>query len=336
VAQLKGDIKMVYNFSKNKGWGRTVNQSAYALTQAVSSDDFPEYISEVMEAGVREAFLDTLVGRDLCNIERMASPIVSWTREEGFDAGPIGEMEEPPTATIRGSKFTVRPIKIGMSLSYSQELVEDSDVDVVGKHISKVGRAIARAEDRYIMWNLFNMVADGSTDYKTGDYVANHVLDATDAQWTVSADLDHEKLSVGLYVMEKEGYSVDYVVMSPAQRAQLNLLEPFYGGSKWVEMPDAAKQGLTDASIKTDLGIPRGAQLVVSNTIDDDKVLMLSKNDFAKFWERRPLTLTQQPKTSNEIFKSSFAERIACAVVEPAAGVLINNLSYVDPSTFVG
>jgi hypothetical protein len=327
---------MVYDFRNNKGWGRQTTNSAYALTQAVSSDDFPEFISEVLEAGIRSAFLDELVGRDLCTFERMASPIASWLREDGFDAGFIGEMEEPPTASIRHSKFTVRPIKIGMALQYSQELVEDTELDVVGAHVNKVGRAIARAEDRYVMWNLLNMVANGSTDYRTGDKVANHILDGTDAQWTTSGTLDHEKLSVALYVMEKEGYNVDYVVMSPAQRAQLNLLEPFYGGNKWTDMPQAALNSLTDASVKADLGIPRGAQLVVSNTMDDDKVLMLNRAEYAKFWERRPLTVTQQPKTPNELFHTAFAERVACAVVEPSAAVMLTNLSYVDPATFVG
>jgi HK97 family phage major capsid protein len=324
---------MVYDFRNNKGWGRQTTNSAYALTQAVSSDDFPEFISEVLEAGVRTAFLDELVGRELCTFERMASPIASWLREDGFDAGFIGEMEEPPTASIRHSKFTVRPIKIGMALQYSQELVEDTELDVVGAHVNKVGRAIARAEDRYVMWNLLNMVADGTSDYKSGDYVSNHVLNGSDADWTVSGgDLTHEKLATAIYVMEKEGYNVDAVVMSPAQRAQLNLLEQFYGGNKWSDMPQEGINALTDASIKADLGIPRGAQLVVSNTMPDDEVLMLNRSEFAKFWERRPLTVTQQPKTPNELFHTAFAERVACAVVEPAAAVKITNLGYIDPS----
>ena len=74
----------------------------------------------------------------------------------------------------------------------------------------------------------------------------------------------------------------------------------------------------------------------MSNTVDDDKILMLNRENYAKFWERRPLTVTQQPKTPNELFHTAFAERVACAVTEPAAAVMINNLSYMDPSTFVG
>lgn len=328
---------MSYNFRTNKGWGRNLSESGYALTQAISSDDFPEFISEVMEAGIRTAFLDTLVGRDLTMFERMSSPIISWMREDGFDAGYIGEMEEPPTATIRHSKYTVRPVKLGMSLKWSQELVEDSDMDIIGRRmLPKVGRAIARAEDRYIMYNLVNMVADGTTDYKTGDYVSNHVLDATDTSWTVSGTLDHEKLSVAFYILEKEGYPVSHIVMSPAQRAQLNLLAPFYGTSGWQNFTPRAIGNVEDVSRKADIGIPSSAQLVVTNTIDDDKVLMLSKSDYAKFWERRPLQLTVQPKTPNELFMTSFAERVATAVTEPSAGVLLQNLTYIDPSAFTG
>lgn len=328
---------MVYEFKKNKGWGQNYSKSSYALTQAISSDDFPEFITEVMEAGIRTAFLDEIVGRDLCAFERMESPIISWMREDGFDAGFIGEMEEPPTATIRHSKFTVRPVKIGMSLMWSQELVEDSDMDIIGgRMLPKVGRAIARAEDRYVMYNLTNMVANGSTDYRTGDYVSNHVLDATDSSWTTSGTLDHEKLSVAFYVMEKEGYPVSHIVMSPAQRAQLNLLDGFWGSSGWQNFTPRAIANVEDVSSKSDIGIPSSAQLVVTNTIADDQVLMLSKNDFAKFWERRPLGITQQPKTPNELFKTSFAERIASAVTEPSAAVLLDNLSYVDPSAYTG
>ena len=186
------------------------------------------------------------------------------------------------------------------------------------------------------MYNLVNMVADGTSDYKSGDYVTNHVLDATDVNWTVSGTLDHEKLSTALYVLEKEGYPVTHIVMSPAQRAQLNLLAPFYGTSGWQNFTPRAARGVEDASFKSDIGIPSSAQLVVTNTIDDDKVLFLSKNDYAKFWERRPLSATIQPKTLSEIFKVGFIERVASAVVEPSAGVLIQNLSYLDPSTFVG
>ena len=65
-------------------------------------------------------------------------------------------------------------------------------------------------------------------------------------------------------------------------------------------------------------------------------MLFLSKENYAKFWERRPLTLTQQPKTPNELFKSSFAERVASAVVEPSAATLIQNLDYIDPTAFTG
>lgn len=328
---------MSYNFRNNKPWGQNFSKSSHALTQAISSDDFPEFITEVMETGIRTAFLDTLVGRELCTFERMQSPLVSWLREDGFDAGFIGEMEEPPTATVRHSKYTVRPVKIGMSLAWSMETVEDVEMDIIGSRmLPKVGRAIAHAEDRYVMYNLINMVADGSTDYRSGDYVTNHTLDASDSSWTVSGTLDHEKLSVGMYVMEKEGYPVSHVVMSPAQRANLNLLAPFYGTSGWQNFTPRATKGVEDTGFKADIGIPSSAQLVITNTIDDDKVLFLSKNDYAKFWERRPLTLTQQPKTPNELFKSSFAERIASAVVEPSAGVLIQNLSYIDPSLFTG
>jgi len=327
----------MYDFRNNKGWGKNFSKSSYALTQAISSDDFPEFITEVMETGIRTAFLDELVGRELCTFEKMSSPVASWMREDGFDAGFIGEMEEPPTATIRHSKFTVRPVKIGMSLMHSQELIEDVEMDIIGaRMLPKVGRAIAKAEDRYIMYNLVNMVADGSTDYRSGDYVTNHTLDATDSSWTVSGTLDHEKLSVGLYVMEKEGYPVSHIVMSPAQRANLNLLAPFYGTSGWQNFTPKATKGVEDASFKSDIGIPSSAKLVVTNTIDDDKVLFLNKNEYAKFWERRPLSVTVQPKTPNELFKTSFAERIASAVTEPSAGVLISNLSYLDPTTFTG
>ena len=325
------------NYRDNKGWGSpSWHESARALTQAVSSDQFPEFISEVLETGMRTAFLESLIGRELCVTGKMTSPVMSWLREDGFDAGYIGEMVEPPQATVRHSKYTVRPVKLGMSLSYSMELVEDVDIDIIGgRMIPKVARAIAKAEDRYIMYNLLNRVADGTSDFMSGEQVSNHVLDATDAQWTTANVLDHEKISVALYVMEKEEFPVTHIVMSAAQRAQLNMLSPFLGANAWNGLTPRASQGIEDASFKSDLGLPSSAKLVITNNIPDDQFLFLNQGEFARFWERRPLTITEQPKTPAEIFKTSYAERVACAVVEPSAAVLLDNLSYVDPSIYV-
>jgi hypothetical protein len=328
----------MFKYKNNKGWGTNLmSPSGRELTQAIDSGDFPEFISEVLEAGVKSAFLEALVGRELTNVGTMSSPVQSWLREDGFDADYIGEMVEPPQATIRHSKYTIRAVKLGMSLMYSAELVEDVDFDIIGSRIiPKVGRAIAKAEDKYIMNQLLNRVADGSSDFMSGEYVDNHVLDATDAQWTTSGVLDHEKLSVALYILEKEGYNASHIVMSPAQRAQLNMLSPFYGANAWAGLTPSATKGIEDASVKSDIGIPKSSQLVISNNIPDDQVLFLNKAEYANFWIRRPLTITEQPKTPNEIFKTSYTERVACAVVEPGAGVLLDNLDYLDPSLYVG
>jgi hypothetical protein len=329
----------LYDLRQEDGWGVRTNKSQYMLTQAIASSDFPDFITEVMDAGVQSAFLDTLVGRELCTFEQMESPVKSWMREEGFNAASfIGEGVEPPMATIRHSKFTVRPVKIGMGMRYTQESLEDLEMGMVGRHLNKIGRAIARSEDKYIMYNLMNMVADGSSDYKSGDYVTNHILDATDADWAVSGTLDHEKFAVAVYIMEKEGFDISHVVMSPAQRAQWNILNAYLGiGSNTpAAFAPGVSRGIKDSKFKTDLGLPGGAELVISNTIDDDKVLFLDKENYARFYERRGLMATVQPRTPNEIYKSTWTERVACAVTEPASAVLLQNLDYINPDTFSG
>ena len=55
----------------------------------------------------------------------------------------------------------------------------------------------------------------------------------------------------------------------------------------------------------------------------------------ARTWIRRPLTITEQPKTPNEIFKTSYTERLASAVVDPSAAVLIDGLTYLAPGNYV-
>lgn len=328
---------MVFDYSKNKAWASPADHpSARALTQAIDSADFPEFIAEVLEAGVRSSFLEALVGRELTTVSTMASPVVSWIREDGFDADFIGEMVEPPQATIRHSKYTVRPIKLGMSLMYSQELVEDVDIDIIGSRIiPKVGRAIAKAEDRYIMNQLLTRVADGSTDFMSGEYISNHVLQAGDTDWTTSGVLDHEKLSTALYILETEGFSVSHIIMAPAQRAQLNMLSPFLGANAWAGLTPKATAGIEDASFKADIGIPSSSQLVITNNIPDDQVLFINKAEYARTWIRRPLTITEQPKTPAEIFKTSYTERLASAVVDPSAGCLIDGLTYLAPGNYV-
>ncbi len=309
----------------------------YSIEQMLKSDSFPEFIQETIVDGVRFPFLENLVGREITNYNTMDTPIVSVMYEMGFDASYVAEGSEPPSVNIRHLKYTFRPVKFGVSLPLTLEAVEDYGMDFIGsRFLSRIGRAVAKAEDNYIFATLLNNVADGSTNFKTGDYVANHVLDGSKATWSIPNDLDHEKISVAFSILEKEGYtSRDFaVVMSSMQRQKLNMLTPFYGGSGWANLTPRATSAIEDATFKADLGLT-GVDLYVTNAIPDDTVLIISKPDFAMFWERRPLGLTSDIRYANETRKLTFSERVACGVVDPTAGVLIKNLSTIDPATFV-
>lgn len=314
------------------------NSEIYKLQQFVSSSEYPLLIPETVNEAIQTLFEPNLVGRQLCSTLNPANPTYSWIKEGNFDIQILSEGAEPDRSRLQYEKFTIRLFKIGHAIEYPREMLEDAEIDVMGRHIAKVVQAIARKEDEFIFSVMLNGVADGSNDFKTGSEISNHILDgSTGGGWTVpsgTAALTHEKLTVCMQIGETEGKPFNAAVMHPAQKFQLMKLQEFRDSRGYLQVMTPRAEAIMDTGglNMAPLGFD-SVKIYSSYAMDQDKILFMDTNSFASFIERRPLTTYELSDNLTDVIGMSFFERVGAAVTDPEAAVLLRDLDYSNPVT---
>lgn len=310
-------------------------QGQYLLEQMVSTGEFKEFVPEVVNEAILTYYEPALLGRTATNVFTAESPIISWLDERGLDAAIVGEGEEPPRARMRFSKRTLRMLKIGLALEFTAEVIEDAALNLVAKHVQRATVACARKENAYIFSVLLGGVADGSSTFMKGEIYADHILEATDTSWNpTNTDLDYTKIQVATQTLEDEGWNPDTVVMSPAQWTQVQLLLDTRDSSGLWNVLTPRAESAIDSGRAVVRGLDR-FNVIVTPAIPNNKFLMFDKAEYSAFYERRPLGVNTIPDDLRDMMTMSMFERVGCAVIKPAAAVMINGLSYSNPADYV-
>ena len=279
----------------------TNDTGRYLIENMISTGEFKEFVPEVINEAILTYYEPELYGRSATNVFTASSPIISWLDERGLDADIVNEGDEPPRHRMRYSKRTLRMLKIGIALEFTAEVLEDAELNLVARHVSRATQAVARKENNYIFSVLLNGVADGSSTFKTGEVYADHVLEATDTDWLpANANLDHTKIQVALQTLEEEGWTPDTVIMNPAQYTQLQKLLEFRDSSGLWNVLTPTGESMVDTGMQKAFGLSR-FNVIVTPSIPASKVLFMDKDEYSAFYIRRPLGTNTIPNDLNDI-----------------------------------
>jgi len=333
-----------YNNTR-KSWGMNdyITQSGKRLSnprnltellQFTTRDDVLLYITEVFNREFFSEYIPDLVGFNLVETINVKSPVVSFQYESGFDAVPLGENTKIPVAVAKYGKVTLRTQKFGRGVHISSEAIEDvTSFDIVGRRLSMLMEACARYENNLIMKTLINGVSDGSTDFKTGQHVDNHILDATDTDWSgTSGKLDWEKIQTALAIGTAEGIPYDTLVVHPFVLVQLLQMEQFMSNNVWQFLPPDQQR-----TFRTSQMYPiAGLNIISTPYMDTDKALFLNTKKYAIRFVNRPLRTSQESIISHDSMVIYATARVGVGVVNPDAACRIDNLTPIDPSNYIG
>jgi len=313
---------------------RNIEQFRGLLEQYITREDFILYISEALNREFWEEYIPDLVAVGLVDTINVNAPVVSYTFEAGFDAVPLGEGVEIPLAKPTYGKVRVEIQKFGIGIAITNETIEDvQSFDIVSRQIRLAMDACRRYEDKQIMKTLINGPSDGSSDWKTGQYVDNHILDATDAQWSgTSGVLDWEKIQVMLSIGRAEDIPYDVMVIHPYVFTQLMLMDEFKSANVWQVLPPDQQQTLRRGNLYPIAGL----DIVVTPWMDDDKALFLNRQRYAVRFLRRPLSVDRESRISHDSIAIYMTSRMGVGIVNPDAAARLDNLSKVNPADYTG
>ncbi len=319
-----------------KGWDRSfgVKDDMYKLTQLVSRTDFPDFISEVVLEGMEEIMEVELIGRELFQDMGESSPNISWLEEHGFDAQILAEGEAPRKARLRHAKKTFRPIKLGLGLEFTHEVLRDVDkMNTLGRHTRRVARAMAFKENQYLLSVALNSVADGSNAHMTGDVHANHIFDASNANWLSGSIMDIQKVNVGIQVLTDEGFTANKIFASPSTVTSMLNLEEFRNVYT-IQYLSRQAEDIVEAKSRRPYFLPGGMQLIQNREMPDGLVLMVDSDEFGGYWEVEGLATVEIPENLARVIDLGFYKEPGAVGMKPGAAVLFNNVTVQAPSVF--
>jgi hypothetical protein len=299
----------------------------------MSRDDMLLYITEAFNREFFTEYIPDLVGANLVQTMTVNSPMISYMFESGFDAFPLGEGVEIPIAKPKYGKVTIRVQKFGVGVSITNEAIEDvQSFDVVARQVKNGMDACARFEDKMIMQTLITGVSDGSSNFKTGQMVTNHVLSATDATFSGTAGaLDWEKIQMALAIGQAEGIPYDTMVVHPFNMLRLMMMDNWQSSGIWQYLPPDQQ-----TTFRTGKMYPiAGLNIVSTPWMDNDKAMFLDTSKYAIRFVRRPLSVDQESIISHDSMALYMTSRVGVGVVNPDAGARIDNLTPLDPANYV-
>jgi len=331
------DIDDYLRQSNTKGWDRTFGTKGdfYKLTQLVGRGEFPDFISETVLEGMEEVLEVELIGKDLFQTFNNARPVISWLEEHGFDAQVLAEGEAPKNARLRHAKKTFRAIKLGLGLEFSREALRDIDrMDTLGRHLKRVGRAIAFKENQYLLAVALNGVADGSNRHLSGEIYDSHVLDGNNASWAISGSMDDEKIQVVQQIFQEEHFDLTTAIMSPATHTGMLGTERF-AASNVIQYLSPDMQSVVDNKSNRPYWMPGGVEMLVNREMPNGEVLFLDKSEFGGYFEIEGITSVELPEDLARMKKMGFYKELGAVAMKPSAAVRITNINAKNPDDYV-
>lgn len=319
-----------------KGWDRSfgTKDDLYKMTQLVSRSDFPDFISEVVLEGMEEIMEVELIGRELFQDMGVSSPNISWMEEHGFDAQILAEGEAPRRARLRHAKKTFRPIKLGLGLEFTHEVLRDVDkMNTMGRHTRRVARALAYKENQYLLSVALNGVADGSTNHMTGEVHDSHIFDATHASWLSGGVMDIQKLNVARQVGTDEGFDYNKMFVSPSTITTMLNLEEFRNVYT-IQYLSRQAEKVIEGNTRRPYFLPGGIQLYENREIPDGLVLMVDSEEFGGYWEVEGLATVELPENLARVIDLGFYKEPGAVSMKPGAGVIFTNVNSTAPSDY--
>lgn len=157
---------------------------AITVNEAMSTGDAPLLFPKAVSNTLREAAEPQLLVTPLLETVRVNARAMEFPAVNAIQAHEIAEGQEYPEQQLAFARqIEGRASKKGVKVAFTEEVVRDSQWDVIGLHVRAAGRAMARLKEQIALSRFFN----ASTAVNTNTWDSTGTL--TDAQ-TSGRDID--------------------------------------------------------------------------------------------------------------------------------------------------
>ncbi len=164
--------------SKQEGWEAALNEDGYvdednrvSIREAFSSPDAPILFPKVISRTLKEAAEPVLLVTPLLSTVRLSKGrSLEFPAVNAIQAAEIPEGQEYPEQQMQFIKQVEGKVsKKGVKVAFTDEVIQDSQWDIMGMHVRAAGRAMARLKEQ-IALGRFKDAATTVFDNDSGSF----------------------------------------------------------------------------------------------------------------------------------------------------------------------
>jgi len=191
------------------------------------------------------------------------------------------------------SGFNLKPLKYGMRISITREMVEDSLFDVMAMNAETAGYELGDNEEALIVSTL-----DTGSGQTAGTQVANS-----------NATLPISDITAAMQGLEEENYTPTHMVIGVEVANDIRNIDTFV---------EADKAGINDPS-KRLIGTIFGMKVMVSNNVSAKYAYVIDRNHALIGAEKRPVTIERFFEYNNDTNYIVATQRVVFRYLRPGA-----------------
>ena len=304
-----------------------VEETVAIVSNYVSEREWGSLVKVAIDRAIRYYERETLLARSLVKTRNIDTDFYQWIVGGSFAAEITTPGALKKTVQLDLSSRIAKVVKAGLALEILDETREAMSPDMMSEAMRKVAGAFDELETSVIMETVFGYMVD-NVRWK-GIFFDSHILNATATGYT-AANFDHEKMTDMLYLLEKEGYKPDTMIMGRDIYWQLMELEPFKDtNQKWTSSLTPAAVNIIEGGAPNKPLLPGMSllKIAVTNYAPSGQVVIYDSNEYAEFLIREPLNSEQPPHDAlRDRTIITFRERFGSVATEPLAAVKMINV----------
>lgn len=298
----------------------TLKEVDDVLSRDVARIMIPEIINEQIQTKVEEK----RIGRNLVRTVRVNAPTFVWMEEGKFQAEKVSEGAEIPKKHLTWKQHSAGVFKTGVSCAITREMIQDSRIDMIARHIDHAAIAMARFED----WCIFDALNNG---------VPNNTAINSDGHGGIGSEVPNHRYKMGplatgnpltwaaiskiLVLARVENVEVDTMVINPVQMHDLLVQEQFIGAGEktWLTLPESLTRAMTTGTI----GNIGGLNVIVSNNQPAGQALIFNRDMYGIIAERMPVAIDKYEDVLHQLQGVAISQRYVPVAVQRDAAFLL-------------
>jgi len=270
------------------------------LSRNVESELIPSTLYGVLIDSVRAELVGTQVValRFGPNDIKGSSIDVCLNTANSIAVMQIAEGAEFPKQQAAAETFNLKPLKYGMDIGITKEMVEDSQFAVVEWNIREAGYQMARKLDSLIMAQI-----------EAGDTAASNTVSGSTAVTLAN-------VSSAVLALRANNYRPDYMIVSPQVEDDLHNIDTFH---------EADKLGSREVFETGRIGRIMGMTVLVSSQVTSSYAYVVDSKHALCLAEKRPVTIEQYKQENADYVGIAVSARWIARYLRAAANCVITS-----------